>query len=137
MTDHPSDRSRSTAQVWAIQGYRVRPSRRFAPPTDIIEMEDRIVVLAEIAGMRSDDFKIALYNQTLVVSGTRQRPDMTATAYHQAEIGFGEFRLTIPMPWSISEDEVSASYRQGLLRIDLPRQQQQRVHIVDVNASED
>ncbi len=134
MIDDPNNRP---GRVWTVQGYLVRSARRFSPPTDIIELDDQIVVLVELAGMRGEDFKIALYNQTLTISGVRQRPDLEATAYHRAEIGFGEFRVSIPMPWSVVEDEVTASYRQGFLRVDLPRQQSQHIHIVDVNASED
>ncbi|MEO0562640.1 MAG: Hsp20/alpha crystallin family protein [Chloroflexota bacterium] len=135
MTNNPNDRR--FGQVWAVQGYTMRPARRFAPPADIIELEDQIVVLVEIAGMKADNFKIALHNQRLVVGGQRQRLELEAIAYHQAEVGFGEFRLVVPMPWSIIEEEVNASYRNGFLRIDLPRRKAQRVHIVDVNSSED
>lgn len=134
MIDDPNERP---ARIWTVQGYLVRPVRRFVPPTDIIEMDDRIVVLVEIAGMTSENFKIALYNQTLTISGVRQRPTLEATAYHRAEIGFGEFRVNIPMPWSVVEGEVIASYRHGFLRVDLPRQQSQHIHIVDVHTSED
>ena len=134
MFDDPNDRP---GRVWAVQGYLVRQARQFTPPTDIIELADRIVVLVEIAGMTSDNFKIALYNQTLTISGVRQRPTLEATAYHRAEISFGEFRVNIPMPWPVVEDEVTASYRQGFLQVELPRQQSQNIRIVDVHTSED
>ncbi len=132
--DDPNDRP---GRVWTVQGYLLRPVRRFTPPTDIIEMDERIVVLVEIAGMTSDNFKIALHNQTLTISGVRQRPQLEATAYHRAEIGFGEFRVSMPMPWSVMEDSVTANYRRGFLRVELPRQQSQHIHIVDVHTSED
>lgn len=128
---------RDITQVWAVQGYIVRPERYFVPPTDIIELDDRVVVLIELAGVRGDSFRIALDNQQLMVSGTRERPDLPALAYHQAEIGFGEFRVSIPLPWSIENDRVSANYRNGLLQISLPRQQARQVHIVDVHTDEE
>ncbi len=132
------DQRRLPGNAWAVQGYIVRyPTRRFVPPTDIIELEDRIMILVEIAGMRGDGFKIALYNQNLVISGTRERRDQPDAAYHQAEIGFGDFRINVPMPWSVERDEVNASYSNGFLRVELPRQQARRVHIVDVNTDEE
>lgn len=140
MTDDPkSEKSTGQKPVWAVQGYLVHPSstRRFAPSTDIIEREDSIIVLVEIAGMAGDGFKIALHSQTLVISGTRPRPEIADAAYHQAEIGFGEFRLRVPMPWSVERDQVNASYNNGFLRIDLPRQKARRVHIVDVNTDDE
>lgn len=133
-TEKSTRQKRATQQAWAVQGYLVRyPSRRFAPPADIIELEDKIIVLVEIAGMTPDAFRIALYSQNLVVTGARERPDLPDAAYHQAEIGFGEFKLAIPMPWSVERDSVTASYVNGFLRLELPRQQARRVHIVDVN----
>jgi len=136
--DNPSERRQPPAQVWAVQGYLVRyPKRRFVPPADIIELDDRVIVLVEIAGMRSDGFKIALYSQELIISGTRARPDdENPTAYHQAEIGFGDFRLHIPITWSVAGEAVRASYNNGFLRVELPRQQARRIHIVDVHTDE-
>lgn len=132
-----TDRRRTTGS-WAVEGYMVRfPSQRFNPPTDIIELDNQIVILIEIAGMRSDGFKIALDHQSLMISGTRQRPEFDDAAYHQAEIGFGDFRLTIPMPWSIDRENVAATYRSGFLRIELPRLQMRRVQIVDVSEEDD
>ncbi|MEM6280816.1 MAG: Hsp20/alpha crystallin family protein [Chloroflexota bacterium] len=129
---------RATGQHWAVQGYIVRnPRRRFTPPSDIIETDDRIIVLVEIAGMRGDSFKISLYNQSLIIGGVRARVEIEEAAYHQAEIGFGEFKLEVPMPWSVERDNVNASYTNGFLRIELPRQQARRVHIVDINTEHD
>lgn len=136
--DRPKDKRRTTSQTWAVQGYLVQnPTRQFAPPTDIIELEDNIIVLVEIAGMRGDGFKIALYSQELIVTGRRERPDLQDAAYHQAEIGFGDFRLAIPVPWSVQRDHVHATYTNGFLRIELPRQKARRVHIVDVNTEDE
>lgn len=124
------------SQAWSVHLVR-HPARQFVPPADIIEREDSITVLVEIAGMSGDSFKIALYNQSLTITGTRKRPDFQDAAYHQAEIGFGDFRLTIPMPWSVERDDVTASYNNGFLRIELPRQKARRVHIVDVNTEDE
>jgi HSP20 family protein len=130
---------RATGQHWAVQGYNIVRSTKsnFVPPSDIIETDERIIVLVEIAGMRGDSFKISLYNQSLIISGVRDRMEVDGAAFHQAEIGFGEFRLEVPMPWSVERDDVTASYSNGFLKIELPRQQARRVHIVDVNTEDD
>jgi len=86
--------------------------------------------------MQSDSFKIALYPQHIEISGHRERPNYPEAAYHQAEIGFGDFRLDLPMPWTIERDDISASYEKGFLRVELPRQVARRVHIVDVHETD-
>ncbi len=129
--------SRFTEEIWAVQTVRVwRANRKFAPPTDVIEFPDRLVVLIEIAGMRTGDFQIALHNRSLIVSGTRERPPFDNPAYHRVEIGFGEFRVEIPLPWPVDQDQVSASYGEGFLQIDLPRLAGDHAHTIDLNIPE-
>ena len=95
------------------------------------------MILVELAGMQPDAFKIGLNNQMLTISGTRDQPEFEEAAFHQAEIGFGEFRIQVAIPWSVYPENVTATYSDGFLRLDLPRQQARRVHIVDVDNDND
>ncbi len=138
MDDNTNDRIiRAPRSNWTVQGYVVRyPRRRFTPPADIIELEEGMVVLVEIAGVRGEDIKIAISNDILSITGNRERPSLSHAAYHQVEIGFGEFRLDVRLPWSVDPDAVRATYRNGFLRVDLPRPEARQVHVVDVNTEE-
>ena len=108
-------------------------TRPFRPPTDVIELSDRLVVLAEIAGLHANDLNITLLERQLVITGMREQPQYTHPAYHQVEIGFGEFRIEVMLPWPVDSDEVSASYDSGFLQIELPRKAARQIPIVDVN----
>jgi HSP20 family protein len=122
---------------WVVQGYMVwRPNSRFTPPTDVIELADRMIVLVEIAGMRASDFNVALFNHRLIITGTRERPSIQG-AYHQVEIGYGEFRVELMLPWQVEQDEVSASYREGFLQVELPRRPERAIRVVDVTTVEE
>lgn len=96
-------------------------TRRFIPPTDILELPDRLHIVVEVAGIQQDDVNLTVINQALIISGVRRRYAESPVAYHQLEIGYGEFRLHIPLPWSIEPDHVTAIYQDGFLQIDLPR----------------
>ncbi|GAB4519905.1 MAG: hypothetical protein OHK0046_29460 [Anaerolineae bacterium] len=110
----------------------VRSTKYFMPPFDVIALEDRIVVQVEVAGMQLQDFNITLNNHHLVIRGVRHRPNFDSEAtYHRVEIGFGEFRLDIPLPWTLVTDQVSASYRDGFLSIDLPRHPETQIQVTD------
>ena len=124
---------------WVVQGYMIfRPNSQFTPPTDVMETDDRLIVLVEIAGMRSSDFSVSLLNQQhLVISGTRERPPFAGAAYHQVEIGYGEFRIELMLPFPIDQDQVSATYRDGFLVVELPRQPEKHIHVVDVQQPEE
>ncbi len=132
--DQSHRRERITQEVWSVRSTTFRRSARgFTPPTDVIELENHLVVLVEIAGMRADAFQIALHERNLIISGTRERPpfDFDQPAYHQVEIGFGEFRTEIKLPWLVNQDTVRATYGEGFLQIDLPKQAPEQITIVD------
>lgn len=114
----------------------LRTNRQFTPPTDVIELADKLLVTVEIAGMRASDFNIILHNRRLTVTGTRQRAGVEVAAYHQVEIGFGEFRIDLNLPWASDRDAVTATYEQGFLTIELPRKPVEQVRVVDLNAKE-
>lgn len=107
------------------------PSRQFVPATDVIEFEDKIRVQVEIAALRPTDLNITLQADRLVISGTRERPPLQNAAYHRVEIGYGEFRVEIMMNWSVVRDAVTATYRDGLLEVELPRQPKSHVTVQD------
>jgi len=106
-------------------------TRPFNPPTDVIELGDKVMILVEIAGMKTGDLNITLLDNQLVISGTRERPQFHRAAYHQVEIGFGEFRIEVNLPWSVERDGVSASYEAGFLQVELPRKTGRQIPIVD------
>lgn len=133
MQDKRIDRERE----WVVQGYAVWQARRqYTPPTDVLELPDKLVVVVEIAGMRAHEFSITLYDTRLVISGNRERPSLQNAAYHQVEIGYGGFRVEVALPWSVKRDDVIASYKDGFLQVELPRRADEQVHYVDVHTDQ-
>ncbi len=113
-----------------------RMNRQFTPPVDIMELEQKVVVLVEIAGMRNADFDISLHNRTLTIVGVRERILLDNPAYHQVEINFGEFRIDVELPRAVQREGISAIYQHGFLHIELPRQTAEQVPIIDLSAEE-
>ena len=92
------------------------------------ETDDAIIVRVEIAGMRETDFSIALINRNLIVRGIR--PDVNEKrAFYQMEIPFGEFSTEIELPFPITSNGVEALYRDGFLRIILPKAKPHQIKI--------
>jgi HSP20 family protein len=98
------------------------------PPADVYETAQAIIVRVEIAGMRVEDFNIALDGRSLVIRGLRS--DLNERrAFHQMEIRFGEFSIEIELPVSVNENEVQAFYANGFLRLVLPKATSRQVSI--------
>jgi len=100
------------------------------PPTDVFETEEAFVVRVEVAGMQEEDISINIEGRLLVVRGVRL--DTTERrAYHQMEIPFGEFILEVELTSEIISDEVDAGYKDGFLRINLPKARPKTIPIKD------
>jgi HSP20 family protein len=103
------------------------------PPTDVMEDEEKLIVMVEVAGMQHGEFHVAISHQRLVISGIRPVVDQSQIAYHQLEVRYGEFRSEVVLPWPVDEERIEAHYEDGFLRVELPRAQAHQVKVIEVN----
>lgn len=102
---------------------------KWCPPVDIYEIQTHIIVLIEIAGVSEEDISVTFDKNTLSISGVRPFPVEERRAVHQIEIPFGEFSCEITLPSAIETDKIEATYRNGFLRIDLPKSKPQQIQV--------
>jgi HSP20 family protein len=102
--------------------------RVWRPPTDLYEIEGKIVVRVEIAGMSEGDFSISIDQNILSIAGVRPETG-ERRAYYQMEIPFGEFSTEVEVPSPINIDEVKAEYRDGFLLVTLPKAKPKEIKI--------
>ncbi len=100
----------------------------WSPPTDGYETEEAYVVRVEIAGMREEDFDVAVENHTLHISGNR--PDqLERRAYHQMEIRFGKFATAVSLPGPVNVEQYHAEYQDGFLTVTLPKAKPNQIKV--------
>jgi HSP20 family protein len=105
----------------------VRPALTFSAPVwrpaaDVCEAAGALVVTVDLAGVDPDSVDLVLFDDALIVGGTRRiSSHLPDEVYHAAEIRQGPFRLDIALPGSIDPDRADARYERGILRITLPR----------------
>lgn len=100
----------------------------WSPPTDGYETEEAYVVRVEIAGMREEDFDVAVENHTLHISGNR--PDqLERRAYHQMEIRFGKFATAVSLPGPVNVEQSHAEYQDGFLTVTLPKAKPNQIKV--------
>ena len=104
------------------RGRATRAQTGFAPRVDVYYGGDppRAVVKAELAGVDIDTVALELAGRELVITGVRPVAETEGRVYQQLEIDFGPFRRTIPLGADVVPDEAKATYRDGILRIELP-----------------
>ncbi|QQY10030.1 MAG: Hsp20/alpha crystallin family protein [Candidatus Xiphinematobacter sp.] len=101
------------------------------------EEEDRIVVKLELVGMGREDFEIELKDSLLTVSGQRKAADQQAKEGEplRRERFFGKFSRSISLPTGVNESAVTASYKDGILAIVLPKSEKAKPRRVTIHAS--
>jgi HSP20 family protein len=106
-------------EVFHATGWQVR-STVWNPPTDVYETESNLTIRVEVAGMRDDDFDVAIEKNILMIGGTR--PDQNERrAYYQMEIMYGKFEIAIQLPVALDIDSARAEYKDGFLTIIFPK----------------
>ena len=91
---------------------------------DVYDESDKIVVRVEAPGMTKDDFSYVVQGSMLTVSGSKRFERSTAEKnYRILECAYGSFQRMVPLPVAVDVDCASAEYRDGILRLVLPKKQ--------------
>ena len=94
----------------------------WSPPVDIYETDEALVMKAELPGFSKDDISIELKENTLVIKGERKHEDEVKEGnYHRKERMYGAFQRSFMLPATVDREKVSASYRDGILELRLPK----------------
>lgn len=91
------------------------------PHVEISESEREIKVCAELPGLEEKDVELLLEDDTLVLRGEKHSESHDAGARQFSERFYGRFERHIPLPAEIEEDKVSASFRNGVLTVTMPK----------------
>ena len=100
----------------------------WTPPTDVYETDENLIVKVEIAGMREEDFEVAVEDYILSIRGNRAGQN-ERRAYHQMEIRFGKFEIAIGLPTGINLEDAFAEYKEGFLTIVFPKIQAKQIEV--------
>jgi len=111
------------------------PSRMWAPVVDILEDNDQIVIKADLPGLKQEDIHIDLTGDTLTLSGERRFEDeQNKDNYVRVERVYGPFQRSFQLGVPVDADRVTASYRDGILTIRLPKPEAIKPRRVEIKA---
>ena len=94
----------------------------WAPALDVSETKDAVMVKAEVPGMDSTDIQLSLHDQTLTLKGEKkQEKEEKDEHYYRAERSYGAFVRTVRLPATVDGSKVTATFKNGLLTVTLPK----------------
>lgn len=97
----------------------------WTPSVDVSETQDNIVVKGEMPGMDPKDIQISLSDGLLTIKGEKkQEEEEKDENYHLLERRYGSFSRMIRLPHDVQADKVKASYKNGVLKVILPKSEE-------------
>ncbi|GIX02405.1 MAG: Hsp20/alpha crystallin family protein [Thermogutta sp.] len=94
----------------------------FAPRVNVAETDTAFEVSVDLPGMKPEDFSVELKEGHLWITGERrQETEEKGKTYHRVERQYGRFQRVIPLPAAVNPDKIEAEYKDGVLRITLPK----------------
>jgi HSP20 family protein len=96
--------------------------RGFSPAVDVYYTESppTAVVKADLAGMEIEEIGLEIRGRQLVIAGERATGEPSAVVYQQIEIEHGPFQRVVELGADVVGERASASYEDGVLRVEVP-----------------
>ena len=92
------------------------------PPVNISETADTVTLEAELPGIDPSDIDISVSGDTLTIKGQKKREEeRKGEQWHRVERNYGSFTRSFQLPAAIAADKVAADYKNGVLRVTLPK----------------
>jgi HSP20 family protein len=105
------------------------------PKVDVADTKDAFVVKAEIPGIDPKEIGLTLEGDTLTIKGEKMREkEEKDEAYFRMERTYGAFARAIPLPAAVEAGKVTATFKNGLLTVTLPKGPEAKGKFIPIKA---
>jgi HSP20 family protein len=108
----------------------------WAPPVDIYETENELVVKADLPDLQDKDIDVRVENNTLTIRGERKfEKDTNEDNYLRVERAYGSFMRSFSLPNTVSSDSIQAEYRNGVLTLHMAKREESKPKQIKITVS--
>lgn len=108
----------------------------WSPALDVFDDKDNFVVKAELPGLKKEEINLSLHDGVLTISGERKREtEKKEGESFRSERYFGKFQRSVTLPAAVDAGKVSASYKDGVLTVELPKAEEAKPKQIAVTVS--
>lgn len=94
----------------------------WAPDTDMSETEDAYILTIDLPGLSKDDVDVSYQDNRLTISGERKKEtEEEGEDFLRRERYLGKFSRAFTMPADVKEDKIKATFKNGVLTVDIPK----------------
>ena len=130
-----SDRLNRMFGTWSrpVNGREPLTVVDWTPSVDLQETETEYLVKAELPEIKREDVKVTVENGILTLQGERKHEkEEKNRKYHRVERSYGTFLRTFTVPTDADEAKVAADFKDGILRVHLPKTEKPRPKTIEV-----
>jgi HSP20 family protein len=110
------------------------PAEMRMPRMDVLDAEKNVVIRAEVPGVDRKDLGVSVNDTSVTVKGKVMREAKEGKGdYYCCEIGSGEFSRTLALPCTIDASKATATLRDGMLELTLPKVEKAKRHTVKID----
>jgi HSP20 family protein len=108
----------------------------WAPPVDIYETENELVVKADLPDLQDKDIDVRVENNTLTIRGERKfEKDVNPDNYLRVERAYGSFTRSFSLPNTVSSESIRAEYRNGVLTLHMAKREESKRKQIKISVS--
>jgi HSP20 family protein len=120
---------------WSNVGRQTQLFSGWTPALDLYQNNDNVIAVIELPGMRKEDIEISLHDGMLTIAGERRTETPDGEKAERSERYVGKFRRSITLPTRVDANKVSATYKDGILTVTLPKAEEAKPKQIQVSVS--
>ena len=129
------DLKREMDRIWQeFFGKSYAPEQmEWVPAVDVSETDDAVIVKVDLPGVKPEDMEISLSDNVLVIKGEKKREETDKKEnFYKMERFYGTFMRAIQLPCEVQDDKVEAHYKDGVLKIVLPKKPEEVKRVIKI-----
>lgn len=107
-------------------------------PLDVYATDDKVVIIASVPGMNPDELQLTVQQNTVTLSGSLGRvvdtEDAKGATWYIHELGSGQYRRSVSLPFAVDADKADATFEHGMLRVVLPKAEESKPRKIAINS---
>jgi HSP20 family protein len=115
-------------------------SSTWLPAVDVWETDSELVLSFDLPGIPEDKITVELDDNVLTVSGERERTqEHSSERFYRFERRYGTFSRSVTLPAGVTDNDITANYKDGVLEVRVPKPEEQkpkRIHVGSQSAIE-
>jgi HSP20 family protein len=108
----------------------------WSPLVDITEDDKEYLIKADLPEVKKEDVKLTVQDDVMSISGERKyEKEEKGKKYHRVERAYGSFMRSFTLPEDADGSKVSAEYKEGVLKVHLPKSEKTKPKSIEVKVS--